>query len=105
MTWRRAIRAADLPVGGTVSVPLEDEDILICRTEGRRLFALEDRCSHDGASFEDGPLHGETLTCPRHGARFNVADGRALSMPAVAPLEVFPIRVTEDGWVEVEVEE
>jgi len=51
MTWRRALEASDLPPGHTRSVNIEDEEILICRTPEGALFAVEDRCSHDGSSF------------------------------------------------------
>ena len=71
---------------------------------GGKLCALEDRCSHD-----DGPLcEGEWDTdeciaiCPRHGARFDITTGAALTLPAFQPVDTFPVRI-EDGWVRVEV--
>ncbi len=67
------------------------------------LYAIEDRCSHD-----DGPLcEGEwepdlcIAICPRHGARFDIATGGALTLPAFQPVDTFPVLV-EDGWVRVE---
>jgi 3-phenylpropionate/trans-cinnamate dioxygenase ferredoxin component len=72
---------------------------------GGELFALEDRCSHD-----DGPLcEGEfdcderIAICPRHGARFDIATGRALSLPAYIPVDTYPVRVREDGVVVLDV--
>lgn len=69
------------------------------------LYALEDRCSHD-----DGPLcEGEfdcvegIAVCPRHGARFEIATGRALSLPAYIPVDTYPVRVRDDGIVVVDV--
>ena len=68
------------------------------------LYALEDRCSHD-----DGPLcEGEwepdecRVICPRHGSRFDLVTGRPLSLPAYQPVDVFPVRVRDDGVVVVE---
>jgi 3-phenylpropionate/trans-cinnamate dioxygenase ferredoxin subunit len=68
------------------------------------LFAIEDRCSHD-----DGPLcEGDfdcaerVAVCPRHGARFDIETGRALTLPAYIAVETFPVRVREDGMVVVE---
>jgi 3-phenylpropionate/trans-cinnamate dioxygenase ferredoxin subunit len=65
------------------------------------LFAIEDRCSHD-----DGPLcEGDfdcaerIAVCPRHGARFDIETGRALTLPAYIAVETFPVRVREDGMV------
>lgn len=104
MTRVRLLKIDDIRKGQIRCVHAADEDILIARNEGGEVFAVEDRCSHDGGSFEDGALNGNVLTCPRHGAMFDIADGRALRMPAVAPIETFPLLVTDDGWLEVEVE-
>lgn len=72
---------------------------------GGELYGLEDRCSHD-----DGPLcEGEfdcaegVAICPRHGSRFEIATGRALTLPAYLPVETFPVRARDDGVVVVEV--
>jgi 3-phenylpropionate/trans-cinnamate dioxygenase ferredoxin subunit len=71
---------------------------------GGQLYAIEDRCSHD-----DGPLcEGEwdedecIAICPRHGARFDITTGAALTLPAYEPVASYPVRV-EDGWVRVDV--
>ena len=68
------------------------------------LFALEDRCSHDDGPLVEGEWEPEEAIgiCPRHGARFDIRTGRALTLPAFEPVEVFPVRV-EDGVVKVEV--
>jgi 3-phenylpropionate/trans-cinnamate dioxygenase ferredoxin subunit len=69
------------------------------------LYAIEDRCTHD-----DGPLcEGEwepdmcQVICPRHGARFDVRSGEALTLPAYLPVETYPVRVRDDGVVVVDV--
>ena len=71
-----------------------------------KLYALEDRCSHD-----DGPLcEGEwdedmcRVICPRHGSAFDLETGTPLSLPAYEPVATFPVTV-EDGVVQVEVSE
>ena len=60
----------------------------------------------------DGPLcEGEfdprerVVICPRHGARFDIETGRALTLPAYIAVEAFPVRVRDDGMVVVEVRE
>ncbi len=69
-----------------------------------RLFAIEDRCSHD-----DGPLcEGEfdcverVAVCPRHGARFDIETGRALTLPAYIAVESYAVRLRPDGMVVVD---
>jgi 3-phenylpropionate/trans-cinnamate dioxygenase ferredoxin subunit len=90
---------------GTVRVveaqPLLTIGVYNCAGE---LFALEDRCSHD-----DGPLcEGDfdcserVVVCPRHGARFDIETGRALTLPAYIAVATYPVRVRADGMVVVD---
>ena len=67
---------------------------------GGRLYAFEDRCTHDDSPFDDGPIDGCEITCPRHGARFSLESGEALAPPAYEPLRIFEVRERE-GRVEV----
>ncbi len=71
---------------------------------GGELYALEDRCSHDDGPLVEGEWEPEEaiVICPRHGARFDIRTGRALTLPAFELVEVYPVRV-EDGIVKVEV--
>ena len=68
------------------------------------LFALEDRCSHDDGPLVEGDWEPEegVAICPRHGSRIDIRTGRALTLPAVFPVDTFPVRV-EDGVVTVTV--
>ncbi len=67
-----------------------------------QLCAIEDRCSHDDGPLVEGDWEPDecAVICPRHGARFDIASGRALTLPAYLPVETFPVRV-EDGVVTV----
>jgi 3-phenylpropionate/trans-cinnamate dioxygenase ferredoxin subunit len=69
------------------------------------LYALEDRCSHDDGPLVEGDWEPDegVVVCPRHGARFDIRTGRPLTLPAVLPVETYPVRV-EDGIVKVTVE-
>ena len=71
---------------------------------GGELYALEDRCSHDDGPLAEGDWEAEEAVaiCPRHGARFDIRTGRALTLPAYLPVDTFPVRV-EDGIVKVDV--
>jgi 3-phenylpropionate/trans-cinnamate dioxygenase ferredoxin component len=105
MRWIKAVEIDELAPGEGRPVTLAGEEVLLCRLENGGIFGVADSCSHDGASFQGGSVDGTRLTCPRHGAQFDLMSGKALKMPAVAPIETFPIRVTDDGWIEVEIEE
>jgi len=105
MSWHKAARADAVAPGECRSVTVQDAKLLLCRQDSGELFAVADCCSHDGAPLADGTLHGAHLECPRHGARFDITTGRAVRMPAVAPIDTYPVQITDDGWVSVAVEE
>lgn len=67
---------------------------------GGEYFAIEDVCTHDGGELASGHLEGDQVVCPRHGARFCVRTGAALSAPAYEATAKFPLRI-EDGKIQV----
>lgn len=73
--------------------------IAIARTEGQ-FFAIEDICTHDGAELAGGEIEGTEIICPRHGARFCLRTGQALTPPAYEPVQVFETKIEADRlWV------
>ena len=64
------------------------------------IFAIGDVCSHDDGPLGDGETDGYEVTCPRHGARFDIRNGKANSLPAVVDIPAYPTRVI-DGQIEV----
>jgi 3-phenylpropionate/trans-cinnamate dioxygenase ferredoxin subunit len=71
---------------------------------GGELYALEDRCSHDDGPLCEGDFDVEEgyAVCPRHGSQIDIRTGEALTLPAVFPVDTFPVTV-EDGVVKVEI--
>ena len=69
--------------------------VRVARVNGT-LYAFEDRCTHDDSPFEDAHIEDLEIICPRHGARFCLRTGAALSPPAYEPLRVFAARATGD---------
>ncbi|MDX8388044.1 MAG: non-heme iron oxygenase ferredoxin subunit [Ghiorsea sp.] len=67
------------------------------------LYAIEDRCSHDGGELASGECDGDQIICPRHGARFCILNGEALTPPAYEAIEVYPVRV-QDGMIQVDID-
>jgi 3-phenylpropionate/trans-cinnamate dioxygenase ferredoxin subunit len=63
---------------------------------GGNLYAFEDRCTHDDSPFDDAPIEDSEIICPRHGARFCLRTGEALSPPAYEPLRIFEVRAVAD---------
>jgi len=62
---------------------------------GGTLYAFEDRCTHDGESLAGAELEGCEVICPRHGARFSLETGAALTPPAYEPVRIFAVRESE----------
>ena len=92
-----AAKAEEIPIGGCKRVVVEGEKIAIFHVDCD-FYATDDTCSHDEASLCQGELEGHVVECPKHGARFDVITGRALSLPAVVPVATYEVRV-EDGQV------
>ncbi|MGQ2837652.1 nitrite reductase (NAD(P)H) small subunit, partial [Leptospira interrogans] len=55
-------------------------------------------------AISEGELCGDVITCPRHEAQFSIKTGKALCMPAVENLPVYPVRIVDDS-VEVDLED
>jgi len=86
---------SDIPKGSTLSCNLDGKNIAVCNVDGS-FYAIEDICTHDGGALDQGTLEGHIITCPRHGATFDVTTGAALSMPAVVPVKTFSLEIESD---------
>jgi 3-phenylpropionate/trans-cinnamate dioxygenase ferredoxin subunit len=84
----------ELPAGGRLFVELEGRSLVIFNVAGQ-LFAIADVCSHDDGPVGDGELDGYTITCPRHGAQFDIRNGKATQMPAVVDITAYPVKVVD----------
>jgi len=85
----------DIPPGERLFLEMGDLAVVIFNIAGK-LFAIGDVCTHDGGPLGDGELDGYQVICPRHGARFDVRNGVALTLPAVQDTPHFPVRVNGD---------
>jgi 3-phenylpropionate/trans-cinnamate dioxygenase ferredoxin subunit len=88
-------RASEIAPGTMRRVAVEGCDVLVCNVAGA-FYAVEDVCTHDGEPLDGGELDGNRVMCPRHGALFDVTTGKALTLPAIAPLPTFDVRVDGD---------
>ena len=93
----------ELPPGAVKIVIAGDIAVGVYNLDGE-LYAIEDRCSHDDGPLAEGDFDPEAgvAICPRHGSQFDIRTGRALTLPAVFPVDTFPVRV-EDGIVKVKI--
>ena len=95
--WLRVCTIAELLPGEFRVAWDGDTAIAVYNIDGE-YYAVEDTCTHDGGELAGGELHGYEVECPRHGARFDIVTGEALTPPAYEPTATFPVKV-EDGVV------
>lgn len=97
--FQRVIDVAEVPDPGKTLVEVDGEMVALFHVDGQ-WYALDDVCTHDGGPLADGELRNHTIACPRHGAKFDIRTGAALTMPAVRPTRAHDVTI-EDGaiWV------
>jgi 3-phenylpropionate/trans-cinnamate dioxygenase ferredoxin subunit len=96
----KVARVTDIPPGERLFYDFEDESAIILNVNGE-FYCIADVCSHDGGPLEDGELEGFEIVCPRHGARFDVRNGKVLALPATRPIPYYAVKV-ENGDIFVE---
>lgn len=97
--WVTVAREDELASGEWRVVDVDDARIAVFNLDGE-FHAIEDVCTHDGGQLTGGTVEGDEIICPRHGARFSIRTGAALSAPAYEPTYTFPVRV-QDGEIQV----
>lgn len=80
--------------GGTLALEVDGQHVMVCKVAGK-YHATSNICSHARVLLPAGRLRGTTITCPLHGARFDVVSGKCLGGPAFQDIASYP--VTEDG--------
>jgi 3-phenylpropionate/trans-cinnamate dioxygenase ferredoxin subunit len=84
-------KTSDLAPGDKMLVEYEDEDVGLFNINGE-FYAISDVCTHDDGPLVEGKLEGNTIICPRHGARFNVKTGEQ-TMPALGPVPLYQVKI------------
>jgi 3-phenylpropionate/trans-cinnamate dioxygenase ferredoxin subunit len=96
LEWEKIAGADEIPPGGRKSVVVDELPALLIRL-GEEYFCIEDTCTHDGQAMTHGLIENCEITCPRHGARFDLRTGVALCMPATEPVQTFQLDLRKDG--------
>ncbi|MFT5881470.1 MAG: 3-phenylpropionate/trans-cinnamate dioxygenase ferredoxin subunit [Moritella sp.] len=93
--WITVLPVNKLKPGMHTLVDLRGNSLLLVNVAGE-LYAIENMCSHDGGELSGGEVCGSEITCPRHGARFDIKTGAVLSAPAFEDIETYPVRVVNN---------
>lgn len=97
--WIMVATQAEFLPGTYRTVDVEGIPIAVFNVDGK-YYAIENLCTHQAETLSNGEVEKLEITCPRHGARFSLVTGEALSPPAYEPVATFPVRI-EAGVVQV----
>lgn len=100
MGWIDVAAAAELADSAPLPVDLDGLALMVVRC-GAEIFAVDDVCTHDGEPLEGAEVESCEIVCPRHGARFCLRTGAALTPPAYEPLRTYGVRI-ENGRILIE---
>ena len=90
----------EIPNGERIFLDIDEHSLVVFNIAGK-YFAIADVCSHDDGPLGDGELVAEfDISCPRHGARFDIRSGEVKSLPASLDIPAYPVRVN-NGQIEV----
>ncbi len=93
--FHRVAKVSEIPDPGRLLAEVEERLIVVIHAAGH-FYAIDDVCTHDGGPLSDGKLDGFTIACPRHGAKFDVRTGAALTMPATQPTVAHEVKIEGD---------
>src|SRR6186997_459516 len=88
----RVAKTTDLADPGQILAEV-DERIVVLMKVGGEFFCLDDVCTHDGGPLSEGRLDDHTIACPRHGAKFDIRTGKALTMPATVDTAAHEVKI------------
>jgi 3-phenylpropionate/trans-cinnamate dioxygenase ferredoxin subunit len=97
--WVTVAQVGELAPGAFRVVDVDGAQIAVFNLDGE-YFAIADVCTHDAGQLTGGAVEGGEIVCPRHGARFCIRTGEALTAPAYESTDTFPTRV-DNGTVQV----
>ena len=89
--WIDVAGAASVGTEVPLVVEVDDSPVVVVRC-GQQFYAVEDRCTHDGEALGCAEVEDCEIVCPRHGARFSLRTGEALTPPAYEPLRTYEVR-------------
>ena len=97
--WTAAFPLSKLPVGGGRMFTQDRDQVAVFRIDEETLYAVDNRCPHEGYPLIKGTRKGCTLTCDWHNYKFNLVDGACIK--GEEAVRTFPVRVV-DGTVELD---
>jgi nitrite reductase/ring-hydroxylating ferredoxin subunit len=107
MVLVRACGKSEVSIGGLKFVGVAGRDVVIANVEGK-FYAMNNWCAHEQGNLSEGELKGNVLTCPDHGAQFDVMTGKVVLGPdgespdTISPEKIYNVIVQgEDLFLEI----
>lgn len=103
MSRVRVCSLAELSSDSAIRFDVDGHALAVARI-GDKVYAIGDTCSHADYSLSEGDLYADELEleCPKHGSTFSLLSGEPQSLPATAPVPVYPTEVEgDDVFVEL----
>jgi 3-phenylpropionate/trans-cinnamate dioxygenase ferredoxin subunit len=88
----RVATVSSVPDPGRYTLEIGERVVVLFHVSGQ-FYCVDDVCSHDGGPLGDGPWENHHVACPRHGAKFDIRSGKALTMPATEPIAVHAVKI------------
>lgn len=89
MGYLKVADVSDLRDGQMKIVDVEGTGVLLANVGGS-YYAIANKCTHLGGSLGEGTLAGSVVTCPRHGAKFDITTGKAVGKAKIAFVKLMP---------------
>ena len=91
--FQRVAELSDIPEPGDLMfVEVDGEPVCLANASGD-ICAFTDSCTHIGGPLSEGELDGDIITCPLHGAQFNVHTGKVVRGPARQDIETYIVKI------------
>ena len=97
--WVEVAGVEEIPPGEWMVADVDDVEVAVFNLDGQ-FYAIENICTHDYSELTGGCVEDGQIVCPRHGARFCIRTGAALTPPAYEPVPTLEVEVS-DGRVRV----
>lgn len=94
-TFVAVAKVEDVPAGGKKVVDVGGTSVILVNTRDR-IFAVRNLCSHAMETLECGRVRAGWISCPVHGARFDLETGKPMNPPATIPIETYEVRIEGD---------
>jgi nitrite reductase/ring-hydroxylating ferredoxin subunit len=91
----------DVPEGHGIAAEAAGRKVALFHVDGK-YFAVDGTCTHRGGPLAEGELNGNVVTCPWHGANFDVTSGEALSPPAQSGVTCYKVQL-DGSEIKIEV--